>query len=246
MTRQLDPTILRFFTVSRIISPASEMCLCKFHIEIENFLTRRRPPCAQTLSALRFLPIHSPFTHQTHHYNPHFTTILHYSSHAFSKASFSRPRISASAFPAISHPSENQPKASLSPSGNQPQFSLCISLRKGVARTLIRTTDFPCFLSFSFYLHICLCFVLYFKVFSKCPIHSFIFFHMVFRIRSFTNPIYGLGRLQNGFHRRDSGDCIYQYRGNALVEVYGYFVNIGLVLQCLPLPTYILLTIQSS
>lgn len=28
------------------------------------------PPCAQTLSALRFLPRHSPITHQTHHYNP--------------------------------------------------------------------------------------------------------------------------------------------------------------------------------
>ena len=41
MTRQLDPTILRFFTVSRIISPASEMCLCKFHIKIEYFLTHR-------------------------------------------------------------------------------------------------------------------------------------------------------------------------------------------------------------
>ena len=41
MTRQLDPTILRFFTVSRIISPASEMCLCKFHIKIEYFLSRR-------------------------------------------------------------------------------------------------------------------------------------------------------------------------------------------------------------
>ena len=41
MTRQLDPTILRFFTVSRIISPASETCLCKFHIKIEYFLTRR-------------------------------------------------------------------------------------------------------------------------------------------------------------------------------------------------------------
>ena len=115
MTRQLDPTILRFFTVSRIISPVSEMRLCKFHIEIENFLTRRHPPCAQTLSALRFLPRHSPFTHQTHHYNPHFSTILHYTTHAFSKASISRPRISASAFPAISHQSKNPPKASLVP-----------------------------------------------------------------------------------------------------------------------------------
>ena len=42
MTRQLDPTILRFFTVSRHISPASETCLCKFHIKIEYFLTHRR------------------------------------------------------------------------------------------------------------------------------------------------------------------------------------------------------------
>lgn len=55
MTRQLDPTILRFFTVSRIISPALETCLCKFHIKIEYFLSCRHPPCAQTLSALRFL-----------------------------------------------------------------------------------------------------------------------------------------------------------------------------------------------
>ena len=70
MTRQLDTTILRFFTVSRIISPASEMCLCKFHIEIENFLTRRHPPCAQTLSALRFIPQHCTTTHQTHHHHP--------------------------------------------------------------------------------------------------------------------------------------------------------------------------------
>ena len=115
MTRQLDPTILRFFTVSRIISPASEMCLCKFHIEIENFLTRRHPPCAQTASALRFLPRHSPFTHQTHHYNPHFTTITHYTKYVFSKASISRPRISASAFSAIPNLSQNPPKASISP-----------------------------------------------------------------------------------------------------------------------------------
>ena len=37
MTRQLDPTILRFFTVSRIISPASGMCLCNFHIKTRIF-----------------------------------------------------------------------------------------------------------------------------------------------------------------------------------------------------------------
>ena len=115
MTRQLDPTILRFFTVSRIISPASEMCLCKFHIEIEYFLTRRHPPCAQTLSALRFLPQHCPTTHQTHHYNPHFTTILHCTTDVFSKASISRPRISASAFPAISDQPPQPSKASLVP-----------------------------------------------------------------------------------------------------------------------------------
>ena len=41
MTRQLDPTILRFFTVLRIISPASETCLCKFHIKIKYFLRWR-------------------------------------------------------------------------------------------------------------------------------------------------------------------------------------------------------------
>lgn len=75
MTKQLDPTILRFFTVSRIISPVSEMRLCKFHIEIEYFLTRRHPPCAQTLSALRFLPRHCSITPQTHH-KP--TTITHF------------------------------------------------------------------------------------------------------------------------------------------------------------------------
>ena len=115
MTRQLDPTILRFFTVSRIISPASEMCLCKFHIEIEIFLTRQHPPCAQTASALRFLPLHSPFTHQTHHYNPQSSTILHHTQYVFSKASISRPRISASAFPAISDQPQNPSKASIVP-----------------------------------------------------------------------------------------------------------------------------------
>ena len=114
-TRQLDPTILRFFTVSRIISPASETCLCKFHIKIEHFLTRRHPPCAQTASALRFLPRHSPITHQTHHYNPLSTTIHNYSPHTFSKASFSRSRISASAFSAISRHPRKDAKSQLCP-----------------------------------------------------------------------------------------------------------------------------------
>ena len=62
--------------------------------------------------------------------------------------------------------------------------------------------DFPCFLFFSFYLHICLCFVRFFKVFGKCAIHSFIFFHMVCRVLSFINPAYGLGCPKNVFHRR--------------------------------------------
>lgn len=74
MTRQLDPTILRFFTVSRIISPALEMCLCKFHIKIEYFLWCRHPPCAQTLSALRFLHRHS----SNHFPTP---TIIHFPHH---------------------------------------------------------------------------------------------------------------------------------------------------------------------
>ena len=74
----------------------------------------RHPPCAQTLSALRFLHRHPPITHQTHHYNPHFSTILHCTTDVFSKASISRPRISASAFLAIPNLSQNPPKASIS------------------------------------------------------------------------------------------------------------------------------------
>ena len=115
MTRQLDPTILRFFTVSRIISPASETCLCKFHIKIEYFLTHRHPPCAQTLSALRFL--HQALSNHPPNYthNPLSPTILHHSPQAFSKASFSRSRISASAFSAISRHPEKTPKTSFVP-----------------------------------------------------------------------------------------------------------------------------------
>lgn len=128
MTRQLDPTILRFFTVSRIISPASETCLCKFHIKIEYFLSRRHPPCAQTLSALRFLQQHSPITHQTpaNPSNPPLPpTVTHYSPHEVSKASFSRSRISASAFSVISREPETQSKASLVPYVPNP-ILLCV------------------------------------------------------------------------------------------------------------------------
>ena len=125
MTRQLDPTILRFFTVSRIISPASEMCLCKFHIKSSIFLTRRHPPCAQTLSALRFLHWHPPITHQTHHSHPHYSTVIHYSPQPFSKASFSRSRISASAFLRFHDTPEKTPKASFVPYVPNP-ILLCV------------------------------------------------------------------------------------------------------------------------
>ena len=73
----------------------------------------RHPPCAQTLSALRFLPRHPPITHQTHHYNPLFPTITHHVPHEVSKASFSRSRISASAFSAIPRHPRNQLKSQL-------------------------------------------------------------------------------------------------------------------------------------
>ena len=72
MTRQLDPTILRFFTVSRIISPASETCLCKFHIKIEYFLTHRHHRARRR--CLRFGS--SPGTPQIPSHPP---TIIHFS-----------------------------------------------------------------------------------------------------------------------------------------------------------------------
>ena len=115
MTRQLDPTILRFFTVSRIISPASETCLCKFHIKIEYFLTRRHPPCAQTLSALRFLHQHSPIIHQTTpspHFPPPSNTTPHtkFQKPAFHGLAYLRPH-----FPRFHDTPEKTPKASLVP-----------------------------------------------------------------------------------------------------------------------------------
>ena len=71
MTRQLDPTILRFFTVSRIISPASETCLCKFHIKIEYFLTHRHHRARRR--CLRFGS--SPWTGKITSHPP---TIIHF------------------------------------------------------------------------------------------------------------------------------------------------------------------------
>ena len=83
MTRQLDPTILRFFAVSRIISPASETCLCKFHIKSSIFLTHRHHRARRR--CLRFgsstgtpqIPFHPPtIIHFPHRCPPHSTRIF--------------------------------------------------------------------------------------------------------------------------------------------------------------------------
>lgn len=124
MTRQLDPTILRFFTISRHISPASEMCLCKFHIKTSIFCDdgthRARRRC------LRFGS--SPGTPQIPtviHNSPHSSTIPHYVPHAFSKASISRSCISASAFSAIPRQPETYSKSSHIPYVPNP-ILLCV------------------------------------------------------------------------------------------------------------------------
>lgn len=88
-------------------------------------MTRRHPPCAQTLSALRFLPRHSANHFPSTHYNPYFPTIIHHVPQGFSKASFSRSRISASAFPRFRDTPEKTPKASLFPYVHNP-ILLCI------------------------------------------------------------------------------------------------------------------------
>ena len=83
MTRQLDPTILRFFTVSRIISPALEMCLCKFHIKIEYFCDdgthRARRRCLRFGSSPGTIqsPIKTPLSPTFPHRHPlHQTSIF--------------------------------------------------------------------------------------------------------------------------------------------------------------------------
>ena len=118
MTRQLDPTILRFFTVSRIISPASEMCLCKFHIEIENFLTRRHPPCAQTLSALRFLPRHPPNPPPNSSKSIHSSTFPHHppllSTWSFKSQIFTVSHICVRIFRDFATPPKRRQKPALS------------------------------------------------------------------------------------------------------------------------------------
>ena len=115
MTRQLDPTILRFFTVSRIISPASEMCLCKFHIKIEYFLTHRHHRARRR--CLRFgsstgtpqIPSHPP---TIIHFPPPSSITLHmkFQKPAFHGLAYLRPH-----FPRFRDTPEKTPKASLVP-----------------------------------------------------------------------------------------------------------------------------------
>ena len=125
MTRQLDPTILRFFTVSRIISPASEMCLCKFHIKIENFLTRRhhraRRRCLRFGSSPSTVHSHIKPTTITHIPPPFSTTTnTYFQKPAFHGLAYLRPHFLR--FPNLS---QNPPKPSLSPYVPNP-ILLCV------------------------------------------------------------------------------------------------------------------------
>ena len=115
MTRQLDPTILRFFTVSRIISPASEMCLCKFHIKIEYFLTRRhhraRRRCLRFGSSPGTLQITSHPPTIIHFPPPSSTTLHpHFQKPAFHGLAYLRPH-----FLRFRDTPEKTPKARLVP-----------------------------------------------------------------------------------------------------------------------------------
>ena len=125
MTRQLDPTILRFFTVSRHISPASEMCLCKFHIKIEYFLTRRHHRARRR--CLRFGS--SPGTPQITSHPP---TIIHFSppSNTTLRTKFQKPAFHGLAylrphFLRFRDTHEKTPKASLFPYVPNP-ILLCV------------------------------------------------------------------------------------------------------------------------
>ena len=96
MTRQLDPTILRFFTVSRIISPASEMCLCKFHIKIEYFLSCRHHRARRRCLRFGSSPgtPHSPIKPTTiTHISPPFSTTpnTYFQKPAFHGLAYLRP-----------------------------------------------------------------------------------------------------------------------------------------------------------
>ena len=115
MTRQLDPTILRFFTVSRHISPASEMCLCKFHIKSTIFLTHRHHRARRR--CLRFgsstgtpqIPSHPP---TIIHFSPPSPTTLrtYFQKPAFHGLAYLRPH-----FPRFRDTPEKTLKASLVP-----------------------------------------------------------------------------------------------------------------------------------
>ena len=125
MTRQLDPTILRFFTVSRIISPASETCLCKFHIKIEYFLWcrhhRARRRCLRFGSSTG-IP-QSPIKPTTiTHFPPPSTTTLHthFQKPAFHGLAYLRPH-----FLRFHDTPEKTPKASLVPYVPNP-ILLCV------------------------------------------------------------------------------------------------------------------------
>ena len=125
MTRQLDPTILRFFTVSRIISPASEMCLCKFHIKIEYFLTHRhhraRRRCLRFGSSTGTIqpPIKTPTL--THISSPSSTTLhTKFQKPAFHGLAYLRPH-----FLRFHDTLEKTPKASLVPYVHNP-ILLCV------------------------------------------------------------------------------------------------------------------------
>ena len=115
MTRQLDPTILRFFTVSRIISPASETCLCKFHIKIEYFLTHRHHRARRRCLRFGSSPGTSKITSLPPtiiHFSPPSNTTLHmyFQKPAFHGLAYLRPH-----FPRFRDIPEKTPKASLVP-----------------------------------------------------------------------------------------------------------------------------------
>ena len=125
MTRQLDPTILRFFTVSRIISPASEMCLCKFHIKIEYFLScrhhRARRRCLR-FGSFTGIP-QSPIKPTTiTHFSPPSYTTLHtkFQKPAFHGLAYLRPH-----FPRFRDTPEKTLKARLVPYVPNP-ILLCV------------------------------------------------------------------------------------------------------------------------
>ena len=152
MTRQLDPTILRFFTVSRIISPASEMCLCKFHIKIEYFLTHRHHRARRR--CLRFgsspgIPQSPTKLKQIHpilHFPPPSYTTLHnrFQKPAFHGLAYLRPH-----FPRFRDTPEKTPKNSFVPYVPNP-ILLCVFHYGEVVPEPSSAIQFPLFPIFFF------------------------------------------------------------------------------------------------